>query len=289
MQVGASESLMLLIVGLTAGALGALVGIGGGIIVVPALALGFGYDIRIAVATSLLAVVATSVTAGIGYAREGLTNVRLGLTLETATTVGGVVGGLVAVSVAPSVIAGVFSVVMIGVAVLMWRHVDIGPSATPISGPRPASGTSGRLALSGRYFDRAEHEWVDYEPGRLGIGMSLSSIAGLLSGLLGVGGGFLKVPAMTIAMRVPTKAAAATSNFMVGITAVASLFIYLTRGFVEPNLVVPVVTGIIVGALIASRLANRVEGVHVQRVLAVILVLVAVQMGIEAIPGSLYG
>jgi uncharacterized protein len=289
MQVGVSESLMLLVVGLTAGALGALVGIGGGIIVVPALALGFGYDIRVAVSTSLLAVVATSVTAGIGYAREGLTNVRLGLTLETTTTVGGVIGGLVAVSIAPSVIAGVFSGVMLGVAVLMWRHVDVTSAAAPAGGPMSTRTANGHLDLSGGYFDRAERQWVDYEPGRLAFGMSLSSVAGLLSGLLGVGGGFLKVPAMTIVMRVPTKAAAATSNFMVGITAVASLFIYLSRGFVEPSVVVPVVTGIVIGALVASRVANRVEGVYLQRVLAVILVLVAVQMGIDAFGGSLYG
>jgi uncharacterized protein len=275
MHVSVVAAILLLAVGLIAGGLGALVGIGGGIIVVPALTLGFGYDIRIAVATSLLAVIATSAAAGIGYAREGLTNMRLGLTLEIATTVGGVVGGLVAVTVAPSVISGVFGVVMVGVAVLMWRHVEPGDGAA-------GTGRTGTTVLSGRYFDRAKNEHIDYEPGRLGVGMSLSSVAGVLSGLLGVGGGFLKVPTMTIAMGVPTKAAAATSNFMVGITAVASLTIYLTRGFVEPSVVVPVLTGIIAGALSVSRVTNRVQGAQVQRVLAVILVIVAVQMGLDA-------
>jgi len=283
MHVSLGGAFLLFAIGLFAGSVGALVGIGGGIIVVPAIAVGFGFDIRIAVATSLLAVVATSAAAGIAYAREGLTNFRLGLMLEITTTVGGVVGGLIAVSIAPSLISGLFSVVMMIVAVLMWRHVEQSGDAHPVEGLVAAR------SLSGSYFDRNSQTRVSYSPRRLGIGMSLSSVAGILSGLLGVGGGFLKVPAMTIAMRVPTKAAAATSNFMVGITAVASLVIYLARGFVEPALVVPVVIGIVIGALGASRITNRVSGHHVQRVLALILVFVAVEMALESTGASLFG
>lgn len=271
---------MLLLLGLVAGSIGALVGIGGGIIVVPTLAVVFGYDIRIAVAASLVAVVATSAAAGIAYSREGLTNLRLGLTLEMATTIGGLIGGLVAVSIAPSVIFGVFSLVTFVVAVLMWRHVDQSASSVLDPSPMPEQPRFG--ALTGDYVDRATGRRIQYTPHRYGVGFAASSVAGILSGLLGVGGGFLKVPTMTVGMGVPNKAAAATSNFMVGITAVASLVIYLARGFVEPVVVVPVTIGIIVGAVVTSRASNLVPGVLVQRVLALILVAVAVQMALES-------
>ena len=287
MNVSLKVDLLLLAVGVFAGAVGALVGIGGGIIVVPSLVVGFGYEIRTAVAASLVAVVATSAAAGITYAREGLTNLRLGLTLEIATTIGGVTGGLVAVSITPSVISGVFSVVMVVVAVLMWRHTDERHISSPVHAPTPSAGSG--FKLSSGYFDQAAGRSISYEPRRLGVGLSVSSLAGILSGLLGVGGGFLKVPAMTIAMGVTTKAAAATSNFMVGITAVASLVIYLSRGFVQPAVVVPVTIGIVAGAVGASRITNRVSGVQVQRVLAVILILVAVQMSLESMGVNFYG
>lgn len=281
MHIGMDESLLLLALGLFAGSIGALVGIGGGIIVVPALAVGFGLDIRIAVASSLVAVVATSASAGMAYAREGLTNLRLALTLEIPTTIGALVGGLIAVTIAPSVIFGTFGVVVVVIAVLMWRHVDVSERLVTVEGAEPGSGRTNILA--GSYFDRAKKTHIHYAPVRLGIGWSVSSLAGLLSGMLGVGGGFLKVPTLTMAMQVPNKAAAATSNFMVGITAVASLTIYLARGFVEPAVVVPVVLGVVVGALVTSRVTNLVPGVVVQRVLAVILVVIAIQMLLEAV------
>ncbi|MGA7281699.1 MAG: sulfite exporter TauE/SafE family protein [Acidimicrobiia bacterium] len=286
MQVDITAMILLLGVGVVAGSIGALVGIGGGIIIVPALALGFGYDIRTSVATSLVAVVATSAAAGTKYARDGLTNIRLGLTLEVVTAVGGVAGGLIAVSIAPNVIYGVFSLVTLLVAVLMWRHDDEreDPSREAVDSPR-----AGSDALRSSYVDQATRRQIDYRPRRLGFGMSLSSVAGVLSGLLGVGGGFLKVPAMTLAMDVPAKAAAATSNFMVGITAVASLVIYLARGFVQPAVAVPVTLGIVIGAVVMSQFTNKVSGLQVQRVLSVVLVIIAVQMALESAGVVAYG
>ncbi|MGA7097068.1 MAG: sulfite exporter TauE/SafE family protein [Acidimicrobiia bacterium] len=286
MQVDIAAMVLLLAVGVFAGSIGALVGIGGGIIIVPALALGFGYDIRTSVATSLVAVVATSAAAGMKYAQEGLTNIRLGLTLEVVTAVGGVVGGLIAVSIAPNVIYGVFALVTLLVAVLMWRHDDERrhPSQETVGSLR-----AGSDILRSSYVDQATRRQIEYRPRRLGFGMSLSSVAGVLSGLLGVGGGFLKVPAMTLAMDVPAKAAAATSNFMVGITAVASLVIYLARGFVQPAVAVPVTLGIVLGAVVMSQFTNKVSGLHVQRVLSVILVIIAVQMALESAGLVAYG
>lgn len=285
MDVSATSSLFLVLLGLGAGGIGALVGIGGGIIVVPVLVIGFGYDVRTAVAASLVAVVATSAAGGLAYGRDGLTNLRLGLTLEIATTTGGLIGGLVAVSVAPSVISALFATVMLVVAVLMWRHSDAGSAQrTAPSWKNPDDGRS--AILSGGYFDRASEEAIVYRPRRIRAGLMASSVAGALSGLLGVGGGFLKVPVLTMAMGVPTKAAAATSNFMVGLTAVASLAIYLGRGFVQPEVVVPLTIGIVAGALGSGRMAGRVTGTRVQRVLSLVLVLVAAQMAWQAIGGG---
>jgi hypothetical protein len=285
MDVSAVGMALLVGTGVVAGGLGALVGIGGGIVVVPVLVVGLGYDIRTAVATSLIAVVATSAAAGIAYADSGLTNIRLGLALEVPTTIGGIAGGLVAVSVAPSAIAGLFSVVMVVVSVLMWRHLDthdlLPHDANSMSSPiRPS-------LLRGTYFDRTSRS-VAYDPQRLGLGASISAIAGMLSGLLGVGGGFIKVPAMAMGMGVPVKAAAATSNFMVGITAIASLVIYFARGYVQPIVVVPVSIGIVFGALSASHATPRLSAVRVQRLLALILLLVAIQMALEALGGEVY-
>jgi hypothetical protein len=287
MDVSAVGMALLVGTGVVAGGLGALVGIGGGIVVVPVLVVGLGYDIRTAVATSLIAVVATSAAAGIAYADSGLTNVRLGLALEVPTTIGGIAGGLVAVSVAPSAIAGLFSVVMVVVSVLMWRHLDTHDLLPHDANSRTMSSPIRPSLLRGTYFDRTSRS-VAYDPQRLGLGASISAIAGMLSGLLGVGGGFIKVPAMAMGMGVPVKAAAATSNFMVGITAIASLVIYFARGYVQPIVAVPVSIGIVFGALSASHATPRLSAVRVQRLLALILLLVAIQMALEALGGEVY-
>jgi hypothetical protein len=289
MDVSVIGMALLVGTGVVAGGLGALVGIGGGIVVVPVLVVGLGYDIRTAVATSLVAVVATSAAAGIAYADSGLTNVRLGLALEVPTTIGGIAGGLVAVSVAPSVIAGLFSVVMVVVSVLMWRHLDTHGLLPHDANSRTMSSPIASNLLRGTYSDRATSRSVVYGPRRLGLGASISAIAGMLSGLLGVGGGFIKVPAMVMGMGVPIKAAAATSNFMVGITAIASLVIYFARGYVQPIVVVPVSIGIVLGALFGSHATPRFSAVRLQRLLAMILLLVAIQMALEALGGEVYG
>lgn len=237
--------------GVAAGALGALVGIGGGIVMVPTLVLGFGFDIKVAVATSLLAVVATSTAAGATYVRSGLTNLRLGISLELATTVGAILGGVVAIMLAPGVIAGIFSVVMVVSAILVWRQRD---ETLAVTAPHAASPTGS--AFSATYVDALTGQTTVYHPHRFYAGAGISAVAGVLSGLLGVGGGFLKVPAMTLGMDVPIKPAVATSNFMVGVTAIASLAVYLSQGLVRPLIAVPAALGIAAGATAGSRLAS---------------------------------
>lgn len=250
---------------------------------VPLLVSVLGFDIRTSVAASLLAVVATSTAAGIAYVDAGLTNMRLGLALEIPTTIGAVSGGLIAISVSPSVTAAVFSGVMVALSILMWRHVDQHRGLPVSERDQPADVVAGLTAnlLSGAFTDGATGRTVRYSPHRLTFGSVVSMIAGVLSGLLGVGGGFLKVPAMTLAMHVPTKAAAATSNFMIGMTAIASLAIYVAHGYMRPMIAVPVVLGVFVGAIVVSRLTSRAPSRLVTRALAVVMILVAVQMGFE--------
>ncbi len=290
MTLSTTSAMLLVVVGVLAGWLGAVVGIGGGIVIVPILVLAFGFDIRVAVATSLVAVVATSTAAGSAYVGRGTANMRLGMTLEVATTIGGITGGLVAVLISPSLLAGLFAVLMIVTAVTVARgrsehdleqtafdHADAATDSTaePVGWEEPGT-------LAGAFYDEHQGALVRYRPCRLGIGAGVSLLAGVVSGLLGVGGGFLKVPAMTEGMKVPIKVAAATSNFMIGVTAIASLFVYFARGYVHPFAAAPVAVGVVVGASAGAATSSRVSPRTLRWILIGVLVLVAVQMALKA-------
>lgn len=282
----------LVLVGAFAGWLGAVIGIGGGIVIVPVLVLAFGFDIRVAVATSLVAVVATSTAAGSAYVGRGLANMRLGMTLEVATTIGGIVGGLVAVLLSPSLLAGLFAVLMVvtAVAVLRGRNehgtaeddeqepgrsAAVGSETEPVGWEEPGT-------LAGAYYDEHQGRLVSYEAHNLGVGAAISLLAGTVSGMLGVGGGFIKVPAMTEGMRVPIKVAAATSNFMIGVTAIASLFVYFARGYMEPYAAVPVALGVVAGATLGAATSSRVSPRVLRNLLVGVLLFVSVQMALKA-------
>lgn len=284
MDVTGLELLALLALGLGAGLLGALVGIGGGVIVVPALLLVFGVDVRVAVATSLLAVVGTSVAAGSLNQASGLANLRIGLSLELATILGGIAGGLVATAIAPNLLGALLGVLLGATAVLLLRgRGDEGEAA-----PDPSEAPSGDEAsqapghLGGTYRDGHSGRVIAYEAERVPATSAIAFGAGALSGLLGVGGGFLKVPAMNLVMGLPLKVAAATSSFMVGITALASLFIYVARGYFVPYLAAPVVVGVLLGGLSGARLQHRSSPHALRVILAVVLALVAVQLLLRA-------
>ncbi len=274
---------LMLLLGVGAGWLGALVGIGGGVVIVPALTLGLGVDIRHAVAASLVAVIATSTSAGGVYLGRGLTNMRLGMTLEVATSLGGMTGGLVAAVLPVDLIAGLFSVVMGVTAVLVLRGAARPPERRVDPAAADETGWEEPGALAGAFADPTRGGLVHYRARRLWLGSGVSLLAGSVSGLLGVGGGFLKVPAMNLGMDVPVKVAAATSNFMIGVTAAASVFIYFQRGFVEPLVAVPVALGVVAGSLAATRLSGATPAPVVKRILAVVLVAVAAQMGLRAL------
>jgi uncharacterized membrane protein YfcA len=280
----------LVLTGVAAGALGALVGIGGGVILVPALVLFFHVPPHAAVAASLVAVVATSTAAGSVYVGAGLANMRLGMALEIATTVGGALGGLVAVRVSPSVLAGSLSVLLVVTAVLLASRreraeagEDEGADAPRSRGRRAPLGWEEPGRLAGAYTDERTGRQVHYEARHWPLGAALSLLAGLVSGLLGVGGGFMKVPAMALGMGVPLRVAAATSNFMIGVTAISSLSVYLARGTVEPLLAAPGALGVVAGSLAGTRIAGKVPGGALRAIAAASLLLAAGELALRLV------
>jgi uncharacterized protein len=279
MHFSAWVVIALIVSGSFAGLLGALVGIGGGLIVVPVLVLGFGVDIKIAIASSLVAVVASSTAAGSVYVGKGLANMRLGMTLEIATTLGGISGGLLAVLIPAKVISGLFAALMVVTSTLIIRSKELPKKAPPRSdgNAKSVDGQETVGQLSGSYYDPYHKELIHYRAERLALGSAVSFVAGIMSGLLGVGGGFIKVPAMTLGMKVPMKVAAATSNFMIGVTAASSLFVYFARGLIHPMIAAPIAIGISIGAIYGTSVAQKVSPGALKKIMGVLMIFTAVE------------
>jgi uncharacterized membrane protein YfcA len=230
--------------------------------------------IHSAVSASLLAVVATSTTGSVTYLRQGLANLRLAVSIETALTLGALTGGLVGAMLDKATLSAVFG----GVMVVVGVYMGLRRKAVP---PPPAARTElGRLGAS--YYDGNLHREVGYPVRRLPLGLFVGLVAGNVSGLLGVGGGFLTVPALRLGMGVPMRASVATSSLMLGVTACAGALVYFARGLVDPATAVPVVLGVTAGAFLGSRLASRVRSSVLAVVLAVVLFVLAVQMILAA-------
>lgn len=243
--------LLLIAAGTIAGLAGALLGIGGGVLLVPALVLGLGIPLEEAVPASLMCVVASSCASAASYVDNRLSDIRLGMTLELATVVGAIAGGLVAAYIAPAMVAVVFGLFTLFVALQMLVLTR--------RAPEPLSATN-------------------YVPMNYPLGISGSFVAGSLSALLGVGGGPLKVPLMSYGMRVPFKVATATSNLMVGVTGAASVASYAWRGHLRLELVSPLVVGVLAGAYAGSRVMPRVPTAVLKKLFAGVLLVVASQM-----------
>jgi uncharacterized protein len=230
---------------LLAGFLGSLTGLGGGVVIVPLLTLGLGVDIRYAIGASLVSVIATSSGAAAAYVKEGFSNIRIGMFLEMATTMGALLGAVLAAGIPTAAIAVIFGVVLIYSAYLSL-HTPYGQVGMEASDPLAA-----RLRLDASYptLDGP----VAYHVHAVPTGFSLMFVAGALSGLLGIGSGAVKVLAMDRAMHIPFKVSTTTSNFMIGVTAAASAGIYLNRGYIDPGLAMPVMLGVLVGSLLGTR------------------------------------
>jgi uncharacterized membrane protein YfcA len=262
-----------------AGFLGALTGLGGGVVIVPMLSLVFGVDIRYAIGASLVSVIATSSGAAAAYVKEGYTNIRIGMFLEVATTFGAFAGAFLASYVSGSAIAIVFGVVLLASAYLSVRRksdAEFLTNADPIAL---------RLRLDGDFPTATGRQpyHVRYVP----LGFAMMFLAGILSGLLGIGSGAFKVLAMDQAMRIPFKVSTTTSNFMIGVTAAASAGIYLARGYLDPGLAMPVMLGVLVGSLVGSRVLPGARPTVLRSVFALVIVALGVEMIYHGLTGAL--
>jgi uncharacterized membrane protein YfcA len=285
------NALGIFLAGGVTGVMGAILGTGGGVFLIPLLVLALGVPMHYAVATSILSVIATSSAVASTNVERGTANMRLGMTLEIATSLGAIAGGLTAYLLSAGFLEGLFAVVLVPTAALMWRGrgpeaavIPAEPTGSEKHAPpilvaeNPGPGEESLGALGARFLDEAEGRTVTYRVRRLWAGLGISFVAGNLSGLLGIGGGVFKVPALHLLCDVPIKAAAATSNFMIGVTAAASAFLYYGRGQVRPMLTATVVLGVLAGSALGSVLNRRVRGDAVRRLFAVLLMAVAVQM-----------
>jgi hypothetical protein len=271
--------------GFGAGIFGSLLGLGGGILIVPLLTVGFGVPFREAVGVSLVCVIVTSSAAAGVYLERHLANLRLGMVLEVFTAAGALVGGLIAFALPERALAALFALLLAYTAMTMLRRggaaVPDEASAIPEAAGDPPTADPADEPPAATLAD--EIAGVDYRPRRLAAGAAGSLGAGVISALLGVGGGIVKVPLMHLVMGVPLKAATATSNLMIGVTASASAIVYLLRGGIDPYVAGPTAVGVFAGAMIGSRLAARID-VRLLRLLFVgVLALTAVQMTMRAL------
>jgi len=262
-----------------AGMLGALTGLGGGVVLIPLLTLGFHVDMRYAIGASLVSVIATSSGAAAAYVREGYSNVRIGMFLEVATTIGAVVGAFIAGHVPTRGLAMVFGVVLLYSAWLSRGHHDHETHAEP-------NPWSEKLGMSGRYPD-GRGGWTAYVVDRIAAGWAMMFGAGILSGLLGIGSGAVKVLAMDKIMRIPFKVSTTTSNFMIGVTAAASAGIYLARGYVDPVLAAPVLLGVLLGALTGAKVLARARVPLLRTIFAWVIAALGVEMIVNGWMGRL--
>jgi len=265
--------LVVLALSVAAGLLGSLVGVGGGIIVVPALTLLLHIDIRFATGATIISVIATSSGAAAVNARGRMTNLRLAMVLCTASVAGALAGAYFAGLVAPRGLYVIFGTVM-GLSALFMLRSRRQLSAEAL----PRDSLADWLRLHSSYFDSALRSEVGYRVTGARIGLGLMVIAGAMSGLLGIGSGVLKVPTMDLAMRLPIKVSSATTNFMIGITAAASAGVYFARGQIDPFVAAPVACGVLVGATAGSVLLGRLQSSVVRTVFVIVLLWVSLEM-----------
>lgn len=271
--------LIVFAISLCAGFLGSLLGLGGGLIVVPALTLILGVDIRLAIGASIVSVIATSSGAAAAFIRDRLANIRVAMFLEVGTAAGAISGAYLAGIFPPRILFVLFGLIIAYSAFAMIRgrkksaeEIEAGPWAV-------------RLQLRSSYYDDAANEQVEYQPIRARLGLALMYVAGTVSGLLGIGSGALKVPAMDLAMALPIKVSTATSNFMIGVTAAASAGVYFSRGQIDPFIAAPVAIGVLGGSYFGAHTLGRIGSRAVRVIFVVVLVIISTQMLWKGIRG----
>jgi len=262
-----------------AGFLGALTGLGGGVVIVPALALALGVDIKYAIGASLVSVIATSSGAAAAYVREGYSNIRVGMLLEIATTVGAIVGAVLAAHVTTHVIAIVF-----GLVLLQAAYQSLFKSEPEDASPTESDALGKRLRLEGTYPVNGTRQ--KYGVRNVPTGFGLMFMAGGLSGLLGIGSGALKVIAMDRAMKIPFKVSTTTSNFMIGVTAAASAGVYLSRGYIDPRVAMPVMLGVLAGAFAGTKVLVQARVRTLRLIFGCVVLALAIEMIVNGLTGK---
>ncbi len=264
---------------LLAGFVGSLTGLGGGVIVTPVLTLFLGVDLHYAIGASLISVIATSSGAAAAYVRDGYSSIRIGMFLEIATTIGAVFGAFLGAHIPTSALGIVFGIILLQSA---WHASREQSSANQ---PLPDDRLAERLQLNGAY--RTANGIEQYKVHRVKTGFGLMFGAGTVSGLLGIGSGSLKVIAMDRAMQIPFKVSTATSNFMIGVTAAASASLYLSRGYVNPAIVFPVMLGVLAGSMIGAKFLAELPVQILRRGFAIVVGVIALEMIYNSMKGKL--
>ena len=274
-------------VGLAGSLLGSMLGLGGGVFYVPLLTLVLNLPIHIAIGTSLVAVIANSITASSTHIKAQLTNIRLGMFLETAATIGAIAGGFIAAVLTSPILTGLFGITLVGIGYSMIRRRQLIQEATSLRETAVESDDSSTRSggfLAASYYDRSLNQVVTYNVSRVPHGWGISLLVGIASSLLGVGGGIMNIPVMNLIMRLPIRAAMATNSFMVGITALAGACVYYYHGYIHPLTVAPVMVGAFIGALIGAQLVQRARSIILRQIFAIVLFILAVLMLLRASP-----
>lgn len=271
-------TLILLAASYCAGLLGSLTGLGGGVVVIPVLTLCFGVDFHYAVGAALVASIATSSGSGSAYVKEGVTNIRLGMFLEIATTIGAVCGAAVAIYLNSNTIAIIYGSVLVLTAAMQQRRKSDHDGVV-------GSEMARRLKLFSSWPQK-DGTMKHYQLRHVGGGFSVMYVAGVLSGILGIGSGVLKVIAMDGIMKVPFKVSTTTSNFMMGVTACASAVIYVQRGNIVPGMACPVMIGVLFGALTGAKLLKRLDVRLLRRIFCIVILMVAANMIYQGASGK---
>src|SRR3982750_2589894 len=262
-----------------AGFLGALPGLGCGVVLVPLLTLFFKVDIRYAVGASLVSVIATSSGSAAAYVKEGFSNIRIGMFLEIATTLGALFGAYLTAKVPANAIAIIFAIVLLYSAYVSRRTRPRTDTEEP---PDPQAT---KLKMNGSFPDTSGVR--QYNVYHVPTGFGVMWIAGALSGLLGIGSGALKVVAMDQAMKIPFKVSTTTSNFMIGVTAAASAGVYLSRGYIDPALAMPVMLGVLIGSLMGTRVLVKTKTKSLRMVFSIVIVLLGLEMLLKGLSGRI--
>ena len=273
-------SLQIFLVSVIAGVLGSILGLGGGIIIIPALTLMFQVDIKHAIGASIIAVIATSSGAAVAYIKDKVTNIRIGMFLEIATTVGAITGAFIGGFLNPKYLFMIFSILMFYSTFMMIKKAGAELPQNVIQDP-----LADKLNLHGEYYDKALKQDIKYNVSGVKSGFGVMYVAGIMSGLLGIGSGSFKVMAMDVFMKLPMKVSSSTSNFMIGVTAAASAGVYLERGDIRPEIAGPVALGVLVGATLGAKIMQHLKSKTIRMIFIPVLLYVAIQMFMKGIGG----